>query len=109
MVGELEAHAPVRLTGFLDLSEGFIELLEYAFEKPLLLIPPILDAFFIYQSSKKTGRVIKDAGHEGKADMGHGHCYSNNSYYLITSVFCVAGGGMFTDICPLYGILYCKL
>ena len=34
--------AHLRLTGFLDLSEGFIELLEYAFEKPLLLIPHIL-------------------------------------------------------------------
>ena len=55
---------------FLDLVEGFIELLEYAYKQPLTLIPVLLEGYFIYRSSyKKAGGVRRAMRGKGKAAM----------------------------------------
>ena len=61
--------AHLELKRSLYLSKGFIKLLEWAYEKPLPLILLIVDRFFTYRSNKKTGWVMKAAGHEGEAAM----------------------------------------
>lgn len=57
------------MTLFLRLFEGFIELLQYGYEKPFLLIRIVFDGFSIYLNSKKAGRFTISAGQTGKAAM----------------------------------------
>ena len=61
--------AHLTLIRCLALFEGFIELLECAYQKPFLLIRVFFDGFLIYCNSKKTGMVMNAAGHIGKAAM----------------------------------------
>ncbi|KAJ9701523.1 hypothetical protein PVL29_006747 [Vitis rotundifolia] len=62
--------AHLKSNWFLDLVEGFIELLEYAYKQPLTLIPVLLDGYLIYRSSyKKAGGVRRAVRGKGKAAM----------------------------------------